>query len=374
MYSTKIKGIFIFLPIVLVIALLVSCSKKETFLQTDISTSKYIVSLSRIREKKAKLFFIDYDGKTYKTLDFKGASIYDMNYCEDKFFLYSSRINEHYTLDSLNGFKKFSLKSSKSNVKDIPVWFAVSNGDNIIEGINIGIKDTVDYLSSIKFEHAGNKKEVLLKWEYLGNAIEINEHIFVETYNEKMGRRGIIVVNKNNENVKNIYFENSFASSSRELIPFKEYVITYGDNKNLSDSLKELSAIGIINVNSLEKKELVLENETILMSFTYNDKIQFVTDSGYMYTLNENLEIISREKMDNLDFISNYNNGNLIFRKYIEQNDIISVLYTTKTNKENSAFIIEYDKRNLKIINKIEIYKEAKDDWIGEAADFILLN
>lgn len=376
MYSIQVirKKLCLFLPVVLVIALLVSCGVEENslvdFKETDL---KYLVSLSRSREKLSKLLFYDNDGNLYKELNYKGSSINSLNQSDNKLLMYSNRTNEHYSFDSSVGFHKFSLTSKKSDISNAPTWFVVADEDCLIETINFGRQKGSAYLSSVIYDYNGEKKEILLEWEYLNNAISVGDKIFIESYNELVKKNGLVVVNKENEEFSKVYFENGFTSKSGRFVLFNEKIVTYG-NSNESISGNKMAAIGSVNIKSLETKEKLFKGENILFAHKIDDTLKVITDQKKIYVFNSDLDIVEIENMTNHEFVDYYIDGSVVVRKILDKNDVICVLYTSKNfDKKNVGFIVEYDKSNYDVIKKVNIQLKNEKDWMGEVVDFIII-
>lgn len=193
----KIGKPFYFLLIIMAIALLGSCANHESSKKLITSEElvpqdlNYVVSLSRSREPVAKLLFFKENGEQYRELDYRGSSIHSLNYFHHTFFMHSNRTNKHYRLNDSDGFEAFSLTSTKSEFRDSPTWFAISDETGLIETMNYGRKKGGDYLSGVIYDYDGEKREVLLKWEYLNGGISTKDQIFIESYNDERKRNGI---------------------------------------------------------------------------------------------------------------------------------------------------------------------------------------
>lgn len=368
MFSIRDRRLFILLSLVLLIALVTSCNKinQEKFdLTRDKSDIEYVLSLSRIRENRSILLFISKNGTIKEKLKYKGASINSLNNIDDKIYMHSSRTNEHFIYDD-KGFEKFSLESEYADTPDITTWFVKRGKDGLIEGINVGLIDTDYYLSSLAYSNEKVRNEILLKWEYLNDAIEVNGKIFLEAYNDISSKYRIIVIDKEKKTSNIINFDKPYTDPGKQMIQFNESVVDYGH-------IGSSSLLYLIDSNTNESKEITFKNENILYVFV-NDNLKVITNKN-MYDLNSELEIVNKKEIRDTDLIKDTEDNKLGLRKIIDKENILSVLYTSEDfDNVEVGFIREYNKKDLKLIKNIDIKLNGSREWMGEDVDFISIN
>lgn len=368
MFSIRDRRLFILLSLVLLIALVTSCNKinQEKFnLTRDKSDIEYVLSLSRIRENRSILLFISKNGTIKEKLKYKGASINSLNNIDDKIYMHSSRTNEHFIYDD-KGFEKFSLESEYADTPDITTWFVKRGKDGLIEGINVGLIDTDYYLSSLAYSNEKIRNEILLKWEYLNDAIEVNGKIFLEAYNDISSKYRIIVIDKEKKTSNIINFDKPYTDPGKQMIQFNESVVDYGH-------IGSSSLLYLIDSNTNESKEITFKNENILYVFV-NDNLKVITNKN-MYDLNSELEIVNKKEIEDTDLIKDIEDNKLGLRKIIDKENILSVLYTSEDfDNVEVGCIREYDKKDMKLIRNIDIKLDRSREWMGEDVDFISIN
>lgn len=375
------KNVKTFLIIILLftIVLLSSCNrfKEPQKIDLDLTKCKYVISLSRSIESDSKLIFLDNKGTILDDYNYSGVSINSLNEYDNKFYMHSSRINEHYMIDEERKIEKFSLLENEyEDGKYIPSWFVVPGNSSLIETLNIGMVNN-SYLSSIIYSKENEKQEIILKDQFLNNALEYDDKIFIETYSETNESNGIIVVNKKTENVsEQIRFSHTFTSNSNKLILFKDQIITYGNSHNNRFTKQISSGIGSLDVNTLETQEHILKDDNIIDIYVFEDSIYAITDNNYISKFNPDLELLSEMEIKNESFIKNYNNKNFHIEKVIEKDNKIYVVYLSNNfdDIENIGFIQVYNKSNLEPEEKINISNPNAKKWMGEVIDVIVID
>lgn len=379
MYSIKIKSILkTSVLLVATLIFLIGCSNANIAKdkKIDIQNSKYIVSLSRAREPYSKLLFFGNDGTLLQSYDYKGYSINSINYFNGKLFLTSSRLNEHYILDSNGKIEKYSNVNEQKNNKYMASWFTKTGEKTLIETVNVGMVDN-KYLSNVIYSYEGKEKSSTLENQYLNNALDKNGKIFVESYSESDKKRGITIIDKNSAKIdKRINFKNSFTSSSEALIEYNNKIVTYGNNDLNNSQNKEVkSAIGILDSETYEIMEYLFEKEKIIFSYVYNNNIYVITDNNSVYKFNDKLEVIEKKDISDRTFFDNFTNNNYTIRKIIHSGKTISVLYTSRQfDIKNLGFIVEYNCDDISVLNKFNIILKDEKVWLGEVVDFIKLH
>ncbi|MGF3225950.1 hypothetical protein [Facklamia sp. P12932] len=364
MITKRGRNLLYILFLVLLMIFAVSCKKNQFSLTKNKNDIDYVLSLSRSRENRSTLLFISNDGTIKEKLKYKGASINSLNYIDDKIYMHSSRTNDHFIYDD-NGFEKFSLESEYADSPNITTWFVKKGNDDLIEGINVGLIDTDYYLSSLAYSNNKVRNEILLKWEYLDDAIEVNGKIFLEAYNEKTSKYSIIVIDKEEKTSNRINFEKPYTDPGKQMIQFNESVVDYGH-------IGSSSLLYLIDSNTNETKEITLKNENILYVFV-NDNLKVITNKN-IYDLNSELEIINKKEIKDTDLIKDIEDNKFGLRKINDNENILSVLYTSEDfDKVEVGFIREYDKKDLKLIRNIDIKLDRSREWMGEEVDFIRL-
>lgn len=363
--------------IMVILLLLSSCTQFRELqkIDVDLTNCKYVISLSRSMENDAKLIFLDNKGNILEDYDYDGISINSLTEYDNKFYMHSSQINEHYLIDEEREIEKFSLlENEHEDGEYIPSWFVAPGKSSLIETLNIGIVNN-SYLSSIIYSKNNEKQEIILKDQFLNNALEYDDKIFIETYSEINESNGIIVVNKKTENVsEQIRFSHAFTSNSNKLILFKDQIITYGNSHNDRFTKQISSGIGSLDVNTLETQEHILKDDNIIDIYVFEDSIYAITDNNYISKFNPDLELLSEMEIKNESFIKNYNNKNFHIEKVIEKDNKIYVVYLSNNfdDIENIGFIQVYNKSNLEPEEKINISNPNAKKWLGEVIDVIV--
>lgn len=350
-------------------------SKESQKIDVDLTKCGYVISLSRSTESDSKLIFLDYEGNILEGYDYSGVSINSLNEYDNKFYMHSSRINEHYKIDEEGKIETFSLlENEHQDGEYIPSWFAVPGKTSLIETMNIGMVDD-NYLSSLIYSEENEKHEIILKDQFLNNALEYDDKIFVETYSETSESNGIIVVNKNTGTIlKDIRFSNNSISNSSKLILFKDKIVTYGNSNDDRFTKQNSSGIGSLDVNTLEIQEHIFKDNNIIDIYAFDDSLYAVADNNYIYKLDQNLEFLDEMKITNEMFIENYNNQNFHIEKVIDKENKIYVVYLSNNfdDIENIGFIQVYNKSNLDPEEKINISNPNAKKWMGGVIDVIV--
>lgn len=368
MFSSRNRRLFILLSLVLLIALVTSCNKinqEKVDLKRDKSDIEYVLSLSRIRENRSILLFISKNGIIKEKLKYKGASINSLNYFDNKIYMHSYRTNEHFIYDD-KGFEKFSLESEYADSSNITTWFVKRGKDSLIEGINVGLIDTDYYITSLAYSNDKVRNEILLKREYLDDAIEVDGKIFLEAYNEISSKYRIIVIDKEKKTSNIINFDKPYIDPGKQMIQFNESVVDYGH-------IGSSSLLYLIDSNTNESKEITFKNENILHVFV-NDNLKVITNKN-IYDLNSELEIVNKKEIEDTNLIKDIEDNKLGLRKIIDKENILSVLYTSEDfDNVEVGCIREYDKKDMKLIRNIDIKLDGSREWMGEQVDFISID
>lgn len=353
------------ISIVMLLVLLVSCKNSNFKFSESKDKIEYVLSLSRMLENRAKLIFIDKDGSIIEQAKYKGKSINSLNYIDDKIYMHSSRENEHFIYDD-KGFEKFSLESEYADTPDITTWFVKRGKDGLIEGINVGLIDTDYYITSLAYSNEKVRNEILLKWEYLDDAIEVNGKIFLEAYNEISSKYRIIVIDKEKKTSNIINFDKPYTDPGKQMIQFKESVVDYGH-------IGSSSLLYLTDTNTNESKEITFKNENILYVFV-NDNLKVITNKN-IYDLNSELEIVNKKEIRDTDLIKDIEDNKLGLRKIIDKENTLSVLLTSEDfDNVEVGCIREYDKKDMNLIRNIDIKLDGSREWMGEQVDFISIN
>ncbi len=378
MYFMKKSNLKLLITTMLILFLLVSCAKNDINKDSSIplESSKYIISLSRSREANAKLLFIKDNNLPPYEYNYDGYSINTINYFDQKLYLSSNRVNEHFILDSNGEIKKYANEYEGKNDKYFASWFTRASNDTLIKTANIGFIDG-KYISDVIYNGEDSEKRVSLENQYLNNGLVKNDKLFIESYHEIDKKNGISIIDKARALVlKRIYFNSSFTSSSSELLDFNDKIVTYGNNSlNNYQRGEKNSAIAILDPNTYEINEYTFDKERIIYAYIHNDLIFVFTDHNILYKFNDKLELSEKENVLDQSLLMDLINEKYIIRKIIYKDGIISALYTNRDfNNEDFGFIAEYDANNVNLINKIEIKLNNDKNWLGEVVDFIRIN
>lgn len=353
------------ISLAILLVLLSSCKKSNFKFSENKDKIEYVLSLSRMLENRAELIFIDKDGSIIEQAKYKGGSTNSLNYFDNKIYMHSYRTNEHFIYDD-KGFEKFSLESEYADSHDITTWFVKRGKDGLIEGINVGLIDTDYYITSLAYSNEKVRNEILLKWEYLDDAIEVNGKIFLEAYNEKTSKYRIIVIDKDKKTSNIINFDKPYIDPGKQMIQFNESVVDYGH-------IGSSSLLYLIDSNTNESKEITFKNENILHVFV-NDNLKVITNKN-IYDLNSELEIVNKKEIEDTDLIKDIEDNKLDLRKIIDKENILSVLYTSEDfDNVEVGCIREYDKKDMKLIRNIDIKLDGSREWMGEQVDFISID
>lgn len=279
--------------------------------------------------------------------------------------MHSARRNEHFIYDD-KGFEKFSLESEYADSHDITTWFVKKGTDGFIEGINVGLIDTDYYITSLAYSNEKVRNEILLKWEYLDDAIEVDGKIFLEAYNEISSKYRIIEIDKEKKTSNIINFDKPYIDPGKQMIQFNESVVDYGH-------IGSLSLLYLIDTNTNESKEITFKNENILYVFV-NDNLKVITNKN-IYDLNSELEIVNKKEIEDTDLIKDIGDNKIGLRKIIDNENILSVLLTSEYfDNVEVGFKREYDKKDLKLLRNIDIKLDGSREWMGEEVDFISID
>lgn len=270
----------------------------------------------------------------------------------------------------------YSNANEQRNNKYLASWFTRTGEKTLIETINIGSVNS-KYLSSIIYSYEGEKKHCLLENQYLNNAADKFNKIFVESYSENDQKNGITIIDKDSGKIeKRVNFKNAFTSFGRQMIDHNNNLVTYGNNDLNNFPQKEAqSAIGVLNCKTYETTEYLFENEKIIFSYIHNNNIYVITDSNRMYIFNDKLKPLAKKDIAYKTFFEYFTNNDYTIRKILNNNKVISVLYTSKKfDPENLGFIVEYNSEDISVLNKFDITLKAEKKWLGEVVDFIKLD
>lgn len=350
--------IFIFLQIV--------CRNSND--KIDISKYEYVISQSDMDKNKSRLLFINGEGEIINTLNYKGSFITRINKLGDELFLHSERLNEHYKLK--NGeLERFSINEEKykeMGMNYVPVWDAKISEDDLLEFPNVGIVNG-EYLSSVVYSDNGERKEAPLKEIFYYGSVENKGKIYIAGLLEKEGKYGISIVDKKTQKTsEQIRFKNEFVAKDFDVIAYRDKIVVSGSNNGTQ------SGIGVLDVNTLDVKDFIFEDDMALLKYVCDDLIYVITNKGYLYKFDENLNIIERKILEDQSLQRYESDNNLIRSNFIVKDNFIYVMYKYVQNedKDKIAFIQKFDKKDFKSLDKFDVKDNNK---VGGITTFTVL-
>lgn len=378
----KKVGVLVFLGLIIcfTIIFLVVGSKKDsnrTFINPEhIKQAKYVVSVGEDLKEESFLLLIDKNGKCLKTIKYRGMSIDSVNEgSKGDFFLYSRRLNKHFRLEENGKLHAFSLLKNKYHDEDwygMASWCASTSKNGLIETMNIGNIDG-RYLSNVIYRKKpdGNRTEVLIKDGNPFALLEKENKIFVGTYFEKTNEMGLSVINKDKVDLKKIKLNGKYASNSMQLFSVGDKVITYGEDKDYKNKKVIKTQITAVDANTYKSKRIIFKDKEIHIAYPHGKSLNVVASDGCLYEYDDRFRLIGKRSVKKRELYKN-----ITAEDFTNENAKIDgkKLYVwhegDKSNKELIGYIEEYDKNNLKCIQRVEVRLDEKYNCVGDECAF----